>query len=163
MAKLSKENIENVLSSLKEAERIISELANSLQETKSEEQSYQTKEAEKSVTGIAEKDITDFIVYIGIPAHLKGYNYIRAAVKYVLENSKDSLSNCVYPAVAEEFHTTPSRVERAIRHAVRVTWNRRDAEVLKENFGSTINPKKGRPTNREFIATVVDLLKRKSS
>jgi two-component system response regulator (stage 0 sporulation protein A) len=105
--------------------------------------------------------VTNIIHEIGIPAHIKGYQYIRRSIMMVIENMDtiNSITKALYPTIAREFNTTPSRVERAIRHAIEVAWNRGDAEVLNSYFGYTIANSKGKPTNSEFIAMIADKLR----
>ncbi|MBQ1729434.1 MAG: sporulation transcription factor Spo0A [Oscillospiraceae bacterium] len=114
-----------------------------------------------------ETGVTDIIHEIGIPAHIKGYQYLREAIVYAI-NDMDVLSavtKVLYPEVAAKFGTTPSRVERAIRHAIEVAWDRGDVEVLQKYFGYTVSGLKGKPTNSEFIAMIADrfYLKRKQT
>ncbi len=105
--------------------------------------------------------ISEIMHQIGVPAHIKGYQYLRQAI--VLSIKDDEMMNCVtkllYPTVAKNFKTTPSRVERAIRHAIEVAWDRGDVDVLSSYFGYTIQNSKGKPTNSEFIAMIADKLK----
>ena len=105
--------------------------------------------------------VTDVIHEIGIPAHIKGYQYLRFAIIMAIENMDviNSITKELYPTVAKEFGTTPSRVERAIRHAIEVAWDRGDTEVLNSIFGYTIANSKGKPTNSEFIAMIADKLR----
>lgn len=105
--------------------------------------------------------VTDIIHQIGIPAHIKGYQYLRYAIMKVVDNLEmiNSITKELYPNVAEEFRTTPSRVERAIRHAIEVAWDRGDTDVLNSFFGYTIANTKGKPTNSEFIAMIADKLR----
>lgn len=105
-----------------------------------------------------EKEVTDIMHVIGIPAHIKGYAYMREAI--VMGYNDPEILNCVtkrlYPDLAKKFCTTPSRVERAIRHGIELAWSRGNIERIEEIFGYTINSSKGKPTNSEFIASVVD-------
>lgn len=105
--------------------------------------------------------VTDIIHQIGVPAHIKGYHYLRYAIILSVENSE--MINCItkllYPSVAAKFGTTPSRVERAIRHAIETAWDRGDIEVLNSYFGYTIRSVRGKPTNSEFIALISDKLR----
>lgn len=105
--------------------------------------------------------VTDVIHEIGIPAHIKGYQYLRHAIMMVVEDLDiiNSITKDLYPTVAKDFNTTPSRVERAIRHAIEVAWDRGDTEVLNSIFGYTIANSKGKPTNSEFIAMIADRLR----
>ena len=105
-----------------------------------------------------EVQVTEIIHQIGVPAHIKGYQYLRDAILMAIED--DSIINAVtkrlYPAVAKKHGTTSSRVERAIRHAIEVAWDRGDVDVLNSYFGYTIHNSRGKPTNSEFIAMIAD-------
>lgn len=105
-----------------------------------------------------ETKITKIIQEVGIPAHIKGYLYIREAINMVIEDMDylGAVTKELYPAVASRFNTTPSRVERAIRHAIEVAWNRGKIETLDKLFGYTVSNAKGKPTNSEFIALIAD-------
>ncbi len=105
--------------------------------------------------------VTEMIHEIGIPAHIKGYQYLRHAIMLVIDNLDmiNSITKTLYPTVAEDFRTTSSRVERAIRHAIEVAWDRGDPDVLSSIFGYTIATSKGKPTNSEFIAMIADRLR----
>ena len=108
-----------------------------------------------------EIEITNLIHEIGVPAHIKGYQYIRDAITIVVED-RDILSAVtkeLYPMVAKKNDTTPSRVERAIRHAIEVAWNRGKIETIDALFGYTVKNDKGKPTNSEFIAIIADKIK----
>ena len=102
--------------------------------------------------------ITSIIHEIGVPAHIKGYQYLREAIMMTVEDmdSINAVTKVLYPAVAREYKTTASRVERAIRHAIEVAWDRGDLEVLQKYFGYTVSNSKGKPTNSEFIALIAD-------
>ena len=104
---------------------------------------------------------TNMMHDVGVPAHIKGYQYIREAIMYVIENEDaiNSITKVLYPTLAERFETTPSRVERAIRHAIEVAWNRGQLEMHDKIFGYTVNSNKGKPTNSEFIAMMADRLR----
>lgn len=108
-----------------------------------------------------EADVTNIIHEIGIPAHIKGYHYLREAIMMVVEEVDllGSVTKVLYPRIAERFDTTSSRVERAIRHAIEVAWSRNNIETIKKFFGYTINTERGKPTNSEFIALVADRLR----
>ncbi len=105
--------------------------------------------------------VTDIIHQIGVPAHIKGYHYLRESIILSVENPDiiNSVTKRLYPAVAKRFSTTSSRVERAIRHAIEVAWDRGDVDVLTSYFGYTIHNTKGKPTNSEFIAMIADKLR----
>ena len=98
---------------------------------------------------------------IGVPAHIKGYQYLRSAIKLSVEDPEmmSSVTKLLYPTVAKMHGTTASRVERAIRHAIEVAWDRGDVDVLSSYFGYTIQSQRGKPTNSEFIAMIADKLK----
>lgn len=104
---------------------------------------------------------TNMIHDVGVPAHIKGYQYIREAILLAVENEDiiNSITKTLYPTLAMKFKTTPSRVERAIRHAIEVAWNRGQIEVHDKIFGYTVNSNKGKPTNSEFIAMIADRLR----
>ena len=108
-----------------------------------------------------EVDITNLIHEIGVPAHIKGYQYIRDAITLVVSNMDllSAVTKELYPTVAAMNGTTPSRVERAIRHAIELSWNRGKLETLNSLFGYTIQNDKGKPTNSEFIAIIADKLR----
>lgn len=107
--------------------------------------------------------VTELLHEIGVPAHIKGYHYLREAIILSTENPEmiQSVTKLLYPTVAQHFNTTPSRVERAIRHAIEVAWDRGDVDVLSSYFGYTIQNSRGKPTNSEFIALISDKLKLK--
>ena len=104
--------------------------------------------------------VTNVIHEIGVPAHIKGYQYLREAIMLTVEDMDviNAVTKVLYPAVAARFETTPSRVERAIRHAIEVAWDRGDLETLQKYFGYTVSNTKGKPTNSEFIAMIADRL-----
>jgi len=104
--------------------------------------------------------VTDIIHEIGVPAHIKGYQYLREAIILTIKDMDkiNAVTKILYPEVARTFDTTPSRVERAIRHAIEVAWDRGDVEVLQKFFGYTVSGIKGKPTNSEFIAMIADHL-----
>lgn len=117
----------------------------------------QQKTAMRTDTDI-ELVISDIMRQIGVPAHIKGYQYLRKAIMLCVEDSEmmGSVTKILYPTVAKEFKTTSSRVERAIRHAIEVAWDRGDVDVLSSYFGYTIQSQRGKPTNSEFIAMIAD-------
>ena len=108
-----------------------------------------------------EVEITNIIHEIGVPAHIKGYQYIRHAISMVVEDVDllSAVTKELYPAIAKKYHTTPSRVERAIRHAIEVAWNRGKIDTIDKLFGYTVHTDKGKPTNSEFIAIIADKLR----
>jgi len=107
-----------------------------------------------------ESSVTSIIHEIGVPAHIKGYQYLREAIVMTVENMEviNAVTKVLYPEVAKRFSTTASRVERAIRHAIEVAWDRGDLETLQKYFGYTVSNAKGKPTNSEFIAMIADRL-----
>jgi len=107
--------------------------------------------------------VTEIIHQIGVPAHIKGYHYLRESIMLATEDSEyiNSVTKRLYPTVAKKGKTTPSRVERAIRHAIEVAWDRGDVDVLNSYFGYTIHNGRGKPTNSEFIAMISDKLRLK--
>lgn len=104
--------------------------------------------------------VTSIIHEIGVPAHIKGYQYLREAIMIAVRDMDviNAITKVLYPQVAKTFATTPSRVERAIRHAIEVAWDRGDLETLQSFFGYTVSNTKGKPTNSEFIALIADKL-----
>ena len=110
---------------------------------------------------LSQTNIETIIHEIGVPAHIKGYQYLREAI-IIAVNDMDvinAITKVLYPQVAKTFQTTPSRVERAIRHAIEVAWDRGDLDTLQRFFGYTVSNTKGKPTNSEFIALIADKLK----
>lgn len=107
-----------------------------------------------------ESMVTSIIHDIGVPAHIKGYQYLREAIMMAVEDMDviNAVTKVLYPEVAKKFGTTASRVERAIRHAIEVAWDRGDLETLQKYFGYTVSNAKGKPTNSEFIAMIADRL-----
>lgn len=108
-----------------------------------------------------ESDVTNIIHEVGVPAHIKGYQYLREAIILSVNDTEmlNSITKILYPTIAKKFQTTPSRVERAIRHAIEVAWNRGKMDTIDELFGYTINAEKGKPTNSEFIALIADKIR----
>lgn len=121
---------------------------------------YSEKEKVKKVRDL-EKDVTDMIHEIGVPAHIKGYQYLREAIMMAVEDTEmlGAVTKVLYPTIAKKFQTTPSRVERAIRHAIEVAWSRGKMETLDALFGYTIHSGKGKPTNSEFVALIADRIR----
>ncbi|MDL2280879.1 sporulation transcription factor Spo0A [Selenomonadales bacterium OttesenSCG-928-I06] len=106
-------------------------------------------------------EVTNIIREIGIPAHIKGYQYLRDAIMMIVAEVEllGAVTKVLYPMIAEKYNTTPSRVERAIRHAIEVAWNRGNIEMINKLFGYTIKIDKGKPTNSEFMAMIADKLR----
>ncbi len=120
------------------------------------------KESEENSPDI-ETQVTRIIHQIGVPAHIKGYQYLRTAILLTIRDSDmiNSVTKVLYPSVAKRYQTTTSRVERAIRHAIEVAWDRGDVDTLNSYFGYTIQNTRGKPTNSEFIAMIADNLRLK--
>ena len=110
-----------------------------------------------------ETQVTKIIHQIGVPAHIKGYQYLRTAILLTVRDSDviNSVTKVLYPSVAKKYATTTSRVERAIRHAIEVAWDRGDVDTLNSYFGYTVQNNRGKPTNSEFIAMIADNLRLK--
>ncbi len=108
-----------------------------------------------------ETDVTNIIHEVGVPAHIKGYQYLRDAIIMSVEDMEmlNSITKILYPTIAKRHQTTPSRVERAIRHAIEVAWSRGKMDTIDELFGYTVSNGKGKPTNSEFIALIADKIR----
>ncbi len=117
--------------------------------------------AEDSAALALERTVTGIIQEIGVPAHIKGYQYVREAIVLAVQDIEviNAVTKVLYPAVAKRYNTTPSRVERAVRHAIETAWDRGDLETLQSYFGYTVNSAKGKPTNSEFIAMIADRIR----
>ena len=127
-----------------------------------------TREIRGQFIEISKKDqenlealVTNVIHEVGVPAHIKGYQYLREAIMMVVNNIDiiNQITKHLYPDIAVKYHTTPSRVERAIRHAIEVAWGRGQSDTVDNIFGYTISAAKGKPTNSEFIAMIADKLR----
>ena len=136
------------------------------------DQKIRQREKEQKVSGKRQRtvldyefnikqDVTKIIRDLGIPAHIKGYQYIREVIIMAIEdiNMMNYITKLLYPTIAKKYKTTSSSVERAIRHAIEVAWNRGKVELLEEMFGYTVSAGKGKPTNSEFIALIADKLR----
>ncbi len=126
------------------------------------EKSTKIVERKRTVTDEnLEKEITNIMHDIGVPAHIRGHQYLREAIILSIHNQDllGAVTKTLYPSVATTYNTTPSRVERAIRHAIEVAWSRGRLDTLQNVFGYTINVAKGKPTNSEFIAMIADKMK----
>ena len=119
--------------------------------------------AEAALPYDLETQVTRIIHQIGVPAHIKGYQYLRTAILMTISDNEiiNSVTKVLYPSVAKKYQTTTSRVERAIRHAIEVAWDRGDVDTLNSYFGYTIQNSRGKPTNSEFIAMIADNLRLK--
>ncbi len=152
------ETLMNRIRQLKSSQQIIKNappIASTSYMTSQEQPVY-----ELSALGL-EKEVTNVIHEIGIPAHIKGYQYLREAITMSINDMDilNSITKQLYPNIAKKYNTTPSRVERAIRHAIEVAWSRGKMDTIDKLFGYTINNGKGKPTNSEFIALIADRLR----
>lgn len=118
---------------------------------------YQQPQRSRSM----DMEVTNIIHQMGVPAHIKGYQYLRDAILLVIGevNLLGAVTKELYPMIADKYQTTPSRVERAIRHAIELAWDRGNVEMMNKFFGYTINIQRGKPTNSEFIAMIADKLR----
>lgn len=117
--------------------------------------------ADETAVTVLERKVTEVIHEIGVPAHIKGYKYVREAIVIAVQDMDviNAVTKVLYPEVARRFNSTPSRVERAVRHAIEVAWERGDIDTLQSYFGYTVNSNKGKPTNSEFIAMIADRIR----
>lgn len=133
-------------------------------------QSYVAREIKPAYIEVDNKDnkeqnleamVTNIIHEVGVPAHIKGYQYLRDGIMMVVEDIEviNQITKQLYPELAKKYHTTPSRVERAIRHAIEVAWGRGQLDAVENIFGYTVSASKGKPTNSEFIAMIADKLR----
>lgn len=145
---LKPQSPERVCDAIREFAGVTVSQSNSISEVKNESYDLETI-------------VTDFIHELGVPAHIKGYQYIRSAIMMVVENMDllNFITKQLYPDIAKAYNTTASRVERAIRHSIEVAWSRGKPETMNEIFGYTIHTGKGKPTNSEFIAMVADRIR----
>ena len=134
-------------------------LVDRLEEIRGGESLRQSASRREDKTSI-ESMVTNIIHEIGVPAHIKGYQYLRESIMIAVDDMEviNAVTKVLYPEVAKRFGTTASRVERAIRHAIEVAWDRGDLETLQKYFGYTVSNAKGKPTNSEFIAMIADRL-----
>ncbi len=137
--------------------------AERLLEARASIQNRQVPASPKEENPDIETQVTQIIHQIGVPAHIKGYQYLRTAILLTIDDSDiiNSVTKVLYPSVAKKYSTTTSRVERAIRHAIEVAWDRGDVDTLNSYFGYTIQNNRGKPTNSEFIAMIADNLRLK--
>lgn len=117
-----------------------------------------TQESNKKLLRVLDEKISNIFITVGIPAHIKGYQFLREAIKMAIENPEiiNSITKKLYPSIAQKFETSPSKVERAIRHAIEVAWNRGKIENINSLFGVKVYSNNEKPTNGEFIALVAD-------
>lgn len=122
---------------------------------------YENKNMNKNNMANLEADVTNVIHEIGVPAHIKGYQYLRDAIMMSVNDTDvlNSITKVLYPTIAKQHNTTPSRVERAIRHAIEVAWSRGKMDTIDELFGYTVSYGKGKPTNSEFVALIADKIR----
>ncbi|MCD7957845.1 MAG: sporulation transcription factor Spo0A [Lachnospiraceae bacterium] len=122
---------------------------------------YQEEHQEEYQKYNLESDVTDIIHEVGVPAHIKGYQYLRDAIILSVQDAEmmNSITKILYPTIAKKHQTTASRVERAIRHAIEVAWSRGKMDTIEELFGYTVSDGKGKPTNSEFIALIADKIR----
>ncbi len=141
-------------------ERKVKELIEDVMKSKRNENYQKLVEAYDDSSGL-ESVVTDIIHEIGVPAHIKGYQYLRSAILMAVNDMDilNSITKQLYPSIAKEYNTTASRVERAIRHAIEVAWGRGSMDTINDLFGYTINAGKGKPTNSEFIALIADKIR----
>ncbi|MDD7771177.1 MAG: sporulation transcription factor Spo0A [Faecousia sp.] len=135
-------------------------VAERIAEIRNRETAKKKAPAKKPPEANIEAMVTSIIHEIGVPAHIKGYQYLREAIMIAVNDMDviNAITKVLYPQVAKTFSTTPSRVERAIRHAIEVAWDRGDLDTLQKFFGYTVSNTKGKPTNSEFIALIADRL-----
>lgn len=124
----------------------------------------QSEDAGKEQLTRLEVKVTEIIHEVGVPAHIKGYQYLRSSILMAVQDMDilDSITKQLYPSIAKEYATTPSRVERAIRHAIEVAWSRGNSDTMHELFGYTLQQGKLKPTNSEFIALIADKIRLES-
>lgn len=122
---------------------------------------YQPEDEKSADENQLEVTVTEIIHEIGVPAHIKGYQYLRSSIMMAVTDMDilDSITKQLYPSIAEEYNTTPSRVERAIRHAIEVAWGRGKTDTINELFGYSLNNGRTKPTNSEFIALIADKIR----
>lgn len=162
--------MDSLVSGLKKAgysdSAILEFITKGSQQAKGQNPQANTEEGkEKILDNKMMQRVSQIMHEIGVPAHIKGYNYLRRSLILVVKDPNmmsRGVTKVLYPTVAKEFETTPSRVERAIRHAIEVAWDRGDVDVLQKYFSYTINSERGKPTNSEFIAMIADKLRLES-
>lgn len=156
------ELIKNFNSADKERQKIVIEILKPARNV-----TYQSEESPKNYKKVdnLEGEVTELITKVGVPANIKGYEYLRTAILLCIKDKEviNAVTKTLYPTVAKKYGTTPIRVERSIRHALEVAWSRGDFETLNEIFGYTVCSKKGKATNSEFIAKIADNFRMKNS
>lgn len=153
--------LQQILETCRENGITLETLLESITKSAKLEKQTESGETDKQCEVSNELRVTNLLKEIGVPAHIKGYHYLRYSIIYAMshKNALDAITKILYPNVAREFETTSSRVERAMRHAIGVAWDRGDIDVFEKYFVYTISPDRGKPTNLEFIATLVDYLR----
>ena len=154
-------DIELLLKRLRELKNYRPSTNNNFISREVKQQYIEMPEGAKREKNNLEALVTNIIHEVGVPAHIKGYQYLREAIMMVVNDIDviNQITKSLYPDIASKFSTTPSRVERAIRHAIEVAWGRGQADVVENIFGYTISAAKGKPTNSEFIAMIADKLR----
>ncbi len=163
-------NKKEMLLEIRKMQEKLEEMAASLEEDIKEEDKKEKdkkeeegkrEEAKKEVHSANETEVTRIIHKLGVPANIRGYQYIRTGILMAIKEPEilGSITKWLYPDIAKVYKTTPSRVERGIRHAISVSMKRADVDVLYKLFGHSVSAVKGTPTNSEFIATVVDYIR----
>ncbi|WP_153732909.1 sporulation transcription factor Spo0A [Sporosarcina obsidiansis] len=148
-----------------EFDRLIGQILKIAGKPKTNTQTFITQEAAQTTGVVSQKvldtAITSMIKEIGVPAHIKGYAFLREAIQMVYTDVEllGSVTKILYPDIAKKYNTTPSRVERAIRHAIEVAWNRGNYDLISKTFGYTVHHLKSKPTNSEFIAMIADKIR----
>lgn len=144
---------------------VIQQIKNTRKTMKHESKIFENYMTEDSIIEVEdlEKQVTSMIHEVGIPAHIKGYHYMRDAILMAIDDMDvlNAITKVLYPTIAKKHETTSSRVERAIRHAIEVAWSRGRLDTLEDLFGYTVSKGKGKPTNSEFIALVADTIRLK--
>ena len=151
MTREERKQIEEVLAEAQKVNKILTDLISSME----------GKLNVDSANHIGEKEVSEFLITIGIPCSILGYKYLKSAIKHAIKDPSwtDNITKGVYPDIANEYGTTATRVERAIRHAIESSWSRGDIKTLHEVFGNSTSADKGKPTNSEFICCVAEYLK----
>ncbi len=154
-------DIELLIKRIKEFRFFKSKQTNSFISREMKQQYIEIQEGTEKSEENLEALVTNMIHEVGVPAHIKGYQYLREAIIMVIKDIDviNQITKSLYPQIAKKFATTPSRVERAIRHAIEVAWGRGQQEAVENIFGYTISAAKGKPTNSEFIAMIADKLR----
>ncbi len=153
-------DIELLIQRIREIKNFRPKVANNLIYREQKKMPYINITSDKEENNL-EALVTNIIHGVGVPAHIKGYQYLREAIMMVVNDIDviNQITKSLYPQIAQKFNTTPSRVERAIRHAIEVAWGRGEVDLMQNIFGYTVSASKGKPTNSEFIAMIADKLR----